>query len=62
MEKERRKKLASLPFSEKLKVLEKLRQRSRAIAASGLRETTARQQKRNRKKDLDDQRRNHSQT
>jgi len=56
MEKERRKQLASLPFSEKLKVLEKLRQRSRAIAASGLRETAARQQKRNRKRDLDDQR------
>jgi hypothetical protein len=29
--------LASLPFSEKLKILEKLRDRSRAIAAAGLR-------------------------
>jgi hypothetical protein len=54
MEKERRKRLALLPFSEKLKILEKLRQRSRAIAASGLREAAARQQKRNRKRDLDD--------
>ena len=36
-EKERRKRLASLPFSEKLKILEKLRERSRVIAASGLR-------------------------
>ena len=39
MEKDRRKRLASLPFSEKLKILEKLRDRSRAIAASGLRKT-----------------------
>lgn len=38
-EKQRRKRLASLPFSEKLKILEKLRDRSRAIAASGLRKT-----------------------
>jgi len=38
-DKERRKRLASLPFSEKLKILEKLRNRSRAIAASGLRKT-----------------------
>ncbi len=37
-EKERRKRLASLPFSEKLKILERLRDRSRVIAASGLRE------------------------
>jgi hypothetical protein len=36
-DKERRKRLASLPFSEKLKILEKLRDRDRAIAASGLR-------------------------
>jgi len=36
-DKERRKRLASLPFSEKLKILERLRDRSRAIAASGLR-------------------------
>jgi hypothetical protein len=41
-DKERRKRLASLPFSEKLKILEKLRERSRAIAASGLREKAAR--------------------
>jgi len=32
-----RKKLASLSFSEKIKILEKLRQRSLAIAAAGLR-------------------------
>lgn len=38
-DKERRKRLAALPFSEKLKILEKLRERSRAIAASGLRGT-----------------------
>jgi hypothetical protein len=37
-DKARRKRLASLPFSEKLKILEKLRERSRVIAASGLRE------------------------
>ena len=36
-EKERRKRLASLSFSEKLKILEKLRDRNRVIAASGLR-------------------------
>jgi hypothetical protein len=42
-DKERRKRLASLPFSEKLKILEKLRERSRVIAASGLRKTKARQ-------------------
>ncbi|MGO9212143.1 MAG: hypothetical protein ACLP2H_18680 [Terriglobales bacterium] len=42
-DKQRRKRLASLPFSEKLKILEKLRNRSRAIAAAGLRKT-ARQQ------------------
>ena len=40
-EKERRKRLASLPFSEKLKALEKLRDRSRAIAAAGLRKTVS---------------------
>ena len=34
---ELRKKLASLSFSEKIKILEKLRRRSLAIAASGLR-------------------------
>lgn len=38
-DKEGRKRLAALPFSEKLKILEKLRDRSRAIAASGLRKT-----------------------
>lgn len=36
---ERRKRLASLPFSEKLKILGKLRDRNRVIAASGLRQT-----------------------
>jgi hypothetical protein len=39
-DKDRRKRLASLPFSEKLKILEKLRDRSRVIAASGLRKST----------------------
>ena len=34
---EMRKKLASLSFPEKIKILEKLRDRSLAIAASGLR-------------------------
>ena len=34
---EMRRKLASLNFSEKIKILEKLRDRSVAIAASGLR-------------------------
>jgi len=34
---EMRKRLASLSFSEKVKILEKLRDRSRALAASGLR-------------------------
>lgn len=33
-EKDRRKRLASLPFSHKIKILEKLRDRDRAIAAS----------------------------
>jgi len=32
-----RKKLASLSFSQKIKILEKLRDRDRAIAAAGLR-------------------------
>ena len=41
-DKERRKRLASLPFSEKLKVLAKLRDRDRAIAASGLRKKKVR--------------------
>jgi hypothetical protein len=36
-DKERRRKLASLSFSEKIRLLEKLRERSLAIAASGLR-------------------------
>jgi len=49
-EKQRRKRLASLPFSEKLKILEKLRDRSRAIAAAGLRKT-ARQQPEQPKRD-----------
>jgi hypothetical protein len=34
---EMRKRLAALSFSEKIKIVEKLRDRSRAIAASGLR-------------------------
>jgi hypothetical protein len=42
-DKERRKRLASLPFSEKLRILEKLRDRDRAIAASGLRKMKGRQ-------------------
>jgi hypothetical protein len=41
-EKERRKRLVSLPFSEKIKILEKLRDRDRAIAASGLRKMKVR--------------------
>lgn len=36
-EKMRRKRMASLPFEEKIKILEKLRERSKAIAAAGLR-------------------------
>jgi len=43
-DKERRKRLASLSFSEKLKILEKLRERDRAIAASGLRKMKVRQE------------------
>jgi hypothetical protein len=42
----RRKQLASLPFSEKVKILEKLRDRSRAIAASGLRKTRVQRERR----------------
>ena len=42
-ERERRKRLASLPFSEKLRILEKLRDRNRAIAASGLKKIKLRQ-------------------
>jgi hypothetical protein len=38
---DRRKQLASLSFSEKVKILEKLRDRSQAIAASGLRKRKA---------------------
>ncbi|MGC2321437.1 MAG: hypothetical protein WA463_02295, partial [Terriglobales bacterium] len=38
-EKARRKRLAALPLSEKLKILEKMRERDRAIAAAGLRKT-----------------------
>jgi hypothetical protein len=38
---EMRKRLASLSFSEKIKVLEKLRDRSLAIAGSGLRRRTS---------------------
>ncbi len=39
--KEMRKRLAALSFSEKIKILEKLRDRSLAIAAAGLRQQTA---------------------
>lgn len=38
---EMRKKLAALSFSEKIKILEKLRRRSLAIAAAGLRSSKA---------------------
>ena len=38
--KEMRKQLAELDFSEKVKILEKLRDRSLALAASGLRRKT----------------------
>jgi len=38
-DKPRRKRLAALPFSEKLKILEKMRERDRAIAAARLRKT-----------------------
>jgi len=38
---ETRRKLASLSFSEKIKILEKLRDRSLTIAASGLRRKIA---------------------
>jgi hypothetical protein len=37
MEKQRRKQLASLPFPEKIKILEKLRRVSEAAGKSGLR-------------------------
>jgi hypothetical protein len=37
IEKQRRKKLASLPFPEKIKILEKLRRVSQTAAKSGLR-------------------------
>ena len=39
--KEMRNRLASLSFSEKVKILEKLRDRSIALAASGLRRKTS---------------------
>jgi hypothetical protein len=45
-EQERRKRLASLPFSEKLKILEKLREWDRVIAASDLRKLAIRRQTR----------------
>jgi hypothetical protein len=37
MERQRRKQLASLPFSEKIKILEKLRRVSESASESGLR-------------------------
>jgi len=46
MELDRRKRLASLPFSEKIRILEKLRDCSRTIAASALRKEAVRQQMR----------------
>src|SRR6516165_5083957 len=46
MELDGRKRPASLPFSEKIRILEKLRDRSRTIAASGLRKEAVRQQMR----------------
>ena len=39
--KDMRKRLAALSFSEKVKILEKLRDRSLALAASGLRRKSA---------------------
>jgi uncharacterized protein (DUF1778 family) len=41
MEKQRRKKLAALPFPEKITILEKLRRVSETAAKSGLRKGTA---------------------
>jgi hypothetical protein len=38
---EMRKRLASLSFTEKIKILERLRGRSQALAASGLRRTSS---------------------
>lgn len=43
-----RKRLTALSFSEKIKVLEKLRERDRAIAAAGLRRKTRRNVEQNR--------------
>jgi hypothetical protein len=40
MEKQRRKKLAALPFPEKIKILEMLRRVSQTAAKSGLRKGT----------------------
>ena len=45
-DKERRKRLAALPFSEKLKILEKMRNRDRAIVAAGLRKKARPQRER----------------
>jgi hypothetical protein len=44
---EMRKRLAALSFSEKVKILEKLRDRSLALAASGLRRKSAGSNKNN---------------
>jgi hypothetical protein len=44
-EKARRKRLAALPFSEKLRLLEQMRERDRAIAAAGLRKSAPEQPK-----------------
>jgi hypothetical protein len=43
---EMRKELASLNFAEKIKILEQLRDRSLALAGSGLRRTNAAEQER----------------
>ena len=43
MDKESRMRLASLPFAEELKILEKRRDRDRSIADCGLRKVTVRQ-------------------
>jgi hypothetical protein len=45
MSKERRKQLAKLPFSEKLKILAKLRDRSLAMAGPGRKKTEAKRER-----------------
>ena len=48
-----RKQLAALSFTEKIKILEKLRDRERAIAAAGLRQESALKKARKREKELE---------